>query len=869
MPNPPLRTLVRLAVAAAALSALLSSLTVQIRSTGAVPGDEFEAAGVLYGALPWLIPMSRLLAALVGLWVLWHAVRDSTALIRGARVGAGIALAIAPWVGTPGFIIVATFLLWWAGTRTVARDLEATDGDRAVRQRDIARALADPGRGAFARWWLVVGLLTTAGALLVTLAESYAYTADFAPRLFRFESLSPYRLRLIGLSAQFGMGLGLAYFIPILVVRRLARRAGPLGGRALLRFALVLALTACGYVAVAMAAHVGPEIWKTGVWPHAIALLALLFVLWHHTVLAAFLSTGFRLPGDAAPTPARVWTLAATSLLLPPMDWRNRTRAAGVRAHYLTCALWAVLWLAFLVHTSYPELEDFRSQFIFIGVFTAIHVVVMGLLSLLFALRAEWTRRTERRVVFGLSGLALLCLVLGVLPLRGDEPLILHEYSRFGWVVKKASLKELLFGFDSLGNNPGGHTFEFHGPGDGRFPAEVPAILQARRPPIVFIMWDAGRPDRMGCYGYHRDTTPHADALAADAIVFDRAYSASTATTCGVRHIMTGMYSSRYMLSTQHHPFFVHALRRHGYDRVLVTAFGTDFNGVSIDAFERSGPPPATDGARFEHLTRHPRGLNRELPDSVKTQSVIDAWKAVHRERGSLDRTFTWLHLTGAHFPWFNENPVKDYGTDNDALYDGEVAKVDALTGNALRSLKSLGAYDDAIIVLLADHGTGLMEHGRWAGFLPYEEQLRIPLIIKMPGLPPRRIPHPVTTIDLAPTLVGLFEPKMENPYHGVSVLGLMNGRATRVGRRDFVALCAFEDAYALFEDNRWKLHYHRSEGYSLLFDLEADPGELRNLLEERPDVAQRLTDKLGAWLHAGRGRFSHPHHYWEWSFSR
>lgn len=857
----------RAAFAAAAPTLLLVSLTKTVRATGAVPGDEFHAAGLLYGALSWLGPASVGLALAAGLLMGLGALRAPMACPRG-RVLLAVAAAAtmaAPLLATPWLVILATTCLAVRGAGTARARLAESAGPRRERLVAISASLASLAPRTLVRWAFVLSLLAAAGALLITLAESFVYTRRFAPELFPSEALLPYRWHLAELSAAFGLGLGIAYLVPIISVSLLIRRAGgaerPTG---VLVLATVVSGTMFLYLGAATFVHVGSEIIATGCLPHTIGYLLLVMSHVVSTVLRTFTALDYEIPGGA-PTPGRLWAIAAGATLTFPLTWLG-ARARALRDHpralFLLSAVAAAFWVTLLVWTSYPDLEDFRSQFIFIGVITAVHVLVVGLLALAFA-ATRGGRRLSRPVLVA-SMLALVTLLASsARTVADDRALILNEYSRFGYVVKKASLRELFHGYSLGYEEPSGrHTFEPHGPGEERLPSTVPAPLKGKTPPIICILWDAARPDRMGCYGHDRDTTPFGDELAKDSVIFDNAYSMATATTCGVRHIMTGRYSTRYMLAKDHDPFFVHDLRKHGYDRFLVTAFGSDFNGVSIESWERNGPPPETDGSRFEHLTRHPEGLNREIPEPRKAAKMIEAWRKVHAERGSLDGTFSFLHFTGAHFPWYNRDAVKDFGTGYKDLYDGELAKVDALTGKALQCLKDLDQYDDAIILLFADHGTGLREHGRWAGFLPYEEQLRIPLLIKMPGVTPRRVGGPVGTIDFAPTLLGLFEPGAENPYDGVSLMPLLTGEADRLQRRHAVSLCAFEDAYALIEDGRWKLHYHRSEGYALLFDLRNDPMERRNLYNTEPEVAERLEGVLGDWLWKGRGKWGHPHHY-------
>jgi choline-sulfatase len=478
----------------------------------------------------------------------------------------------------------------------------------------------------------------------------------------------------------------------------------------------------------------------------------------------------------------------------------------------------------------------------------------------LFSLRPEaaapWL---GRKVLGGLLAAQTLLALLAWVPLSSDCALILHEYSRFAYVIKNGALSTWTTPKDQLGYTSvaGRAPFEYHADyrtTSGDSPAE--AAVPAERPPIVVVLWDAARPDHMGCYGYDRPTTPHADRLAAESIVFDSAYSMATATTCGVRHILTGQYSSRFMLETDHDPFVVHRLRELGYRDFFITAFGSDYNGVSLDSFLRKGPKPDSDGSRFLNVSAHPLGLNREVGDGLKVEGVIAAWEDRMESHGSLDGTFTWLHFTGCHFPWSKPDSVPDFGDEAVDLYDAEMAQVDALTGRALDALRSMGEYDDALILLLADHGTGLGEHGRLGGFLPYEEQIRIPMLLHLPGGAAQRVSRPVASIDVAPTLVEWLQPQGSPTFHGVSLL------ATEVERNSIVSLCAFEDAYALIEEGRWKLHYHRDQGYAALFDLEMDPGERDNLVEEMPERYERMLSSLGAFLWQGRGSYGNPHFY-------
>src|SRR5690606_36680160 len=118
-------------------------------------------------------------------------------------------------------------------------------------------------------------------------------------------------------------------------------------------------------------------------------------------------------------------------------------------------------------------------------------------------------------------------------------------------------------------------------------PQAAESYYRERRPLIIVLVWDAARHDHMSAYGYSRATTPAASALAKESIVFTQARSSASATSASLRHLFSGMLSSRYMLATDHHPFFTGDLYDVGYDWFLLNILGSDYNGVSREALLR------------------------------------------------------------------------------------------------------------------------------------------------------------------------------------------------------------------------------------------------------------------------------------------
>lgn len=675
----------------------------------------------------------------------------------------------------------------------------------------------------------------TASALLLGLLESWCFTSRFVPGLVTTEQLTAYQsglgemALLIGLQAA---ALGIGGLLAVAGAIRLAPRrsraicAVALGGGAALLLTGLIHLT------------LNAELTELGLWPAVIGAATCLGGL-------AACSVARQL-GAQTPRPGR--DLADTLTSLP-------ARLVGGTPKLVVVA--AIL-LGALAPALYPEVEDFRMQ-----LFPSLALAAILVFAL--ALGAIGRASGRPRTTLAISG---GCLVLAALslPLAANAPdaaLVAHEYSRFGSLVTDLPATRWLSHLEEIGiDDPGTPPWPHHTSGTEHLP-ELPDGVPAPggRPPIIIVLWDAARPDRCSAFGYARPTTPNLRRLADRSLSFERAYSTATATTAAVKGLLSGRYSTRYMLASGHPPFLTRDLADAGYDHFIVTVTGNDHNGVSGEAFRRGWEPG-------EHLTFEDlefENLDGAELDATKTTALLDALRRRKSVAGSLDRTFAYLHLLGTHIPWTGDGSPVEFGDTTADRYDEEMAKADALLGRLLDGLTKLGVKERAVLVVTADHGSGLGEHGKTAGYLMYEEQIRVPLILHIPGVPHRRIQDPVGSIDVAPTLMNLLRPGQPHRYHGRSLLPLAVGDV--LPPRPFVSFCAFRDSYALFDEMfRWKLHHHRGRGYEALFDLEADPRERKNLITERADIAAKLRRMLDGFLWEGRDSYGNPYHYRAWA---
>jgi len=399
------------------------------------------------------------------------------------------------------------------------------------------------------------------------------------------------------------------------------------------------------------------------------------------------------------------------------------------------------------------------------------------------------------------------------------------------------------------------------GCGGGARDADPPAWEPAR-PDVILIVVDTLRRDCLGVYGNDGDLTPAADAFAADAVRYERAYSQAPWTTPSVGSLLASRYPQSLGISQRRSAvpeapvLLPESLRDAGYDTGAVVSnlfCSTRWNfGQGFTFFDES---PATG---YEDVT------SGEVTDR--------AIEFVDRERDQ--PFFLWVHYFDPHFlyrlhPEFV--PPSDYeGRINDELpyqkldllqekgltdadiaelrrrYDSEVAYTDHEVGRLLDHLRARGLYDDALIVFTSDHGEAFLEHGVLGhGRSLQQELVHVPLLMKIPGVAPGVVESTVQLVDVAPTVL--------------TRLGLPEPSTGTVGRSLLAGADETESAPAFFStllggDTRGvvtaglKLIEHMPTGRRQLYDLDEDPAEARNLAEEQPETVETLTVLLDAW---------------------
>lgn len=377
---------------------------------------------------------------------------------------------------------------------------------------------------------------------------------------------------------------------------------------------------------------------------------------------------------------------------------------------------------------------------------------------------------------------------------------------------------------------------------EGAAPAAGAATPRGPRFPganVVLITVDALRADHLGVYGYDRPTSPRLDELSHRSIVFEKAYAAVTHTSFSVASLLTGKYA--YSLSRLGllggHETLADVLRRYGYK--------------TAGFF-----PPAVfyvDGERFREYEERRYGFDyvryEPFPEDVDARARTDQVIRFLETEGR-GRVFVWVHYFGPHEPYVDHpevGPPLPFGPRAVDRYDGEIRWVDGEIGRLIDYLAR--TRPNTIVVVTADHGEEFGEHGgAYHGTTLYDEQLRVPLLFALPDGRAARVPGPVSTVDVVPTVLALLDASISPRVRGHDLSPWMEAeRAPPPGA--LPPVFAELDAQKLVAVGTEKLICDGERAYCRLFDLAVDPREVRDRAAERPGRVAELKAALSAWV--------------------
>jgi arylsulfatase A-like enzyme len=362
---------------------------------------------------------------------------------------------------------------------------------------------------------------------------------------------------------------------------------------------------------------------------------------------------------------------------------------------------------------------------------------------------------------------------------------------------------------------------------------------------FLIVSFDALRADAMGIYGYDRDTSPNLDQFARESLLFDTAYTASPTTPTSFAAAFTGQYPYRVFIGWNLIPSVTLAglLQENGF-----YTFGL-FNNIQL--------------AEERHFNQ---GFEKYAVVTSPDEKVLAEAKQLLNEAAG-QRFFGWIHFISPHSPYeYREMSSQLAGLEDEGryamttggdfdvaneqeltrvrnLYDGEIYFGDDLFRQLMEHVESLGLMDNTVIIVTSDHGEEFMEHGQLQHNAVYEELVRIPLMIRHPGLKESaRTDVPYVNVDLLPTIAAMAGIEPPGNIDGIDLFHAFDADRFRLSA-------------SMTNNKRYEIANEQSadklilgctpEFREELYDLEMDPGEKNDLILDKPQLAGMLSDAM------------------------
>jgi len=414
-----------------------------------------------------------------------------------------------------------------------------------------------------------------------------------------------------------------------------------------------------------------------------------------------------------------------------------------------------------------------------------------------------------------------------------------------------------------------------------------------RRPNIIFVMIDTLRADAVGAYGNPRNNTPTIDRWATEGVLFERVITAAPWTQPSIASIFCSYYPTVHKVTSYRQAYNSSVL---GMERVAV--FGDQFETLA-ELLSENGY--ATAGFVANPFMYREYGFAQGFDHFDTSFAENDTHGDVVNEAAFswLDQRdpsrpfFLFLHYMDVHGP-YNASPelldpllewadgvsekrrltkieldrlkhlrpipriyredrdrhdrLKDYREYWVARYEAGARQMDLYLAQLQARLESLGVWEDALLVVMSDHGEALCEIGIWEhGYSVHESEAQVPLILRWPEVLPAdvRVAQPVRTIDLMPTLLDGLGLSAPDGIQGRSLIRLIAGDAPDETPPQFIESVKLgKEQKALYLDG-WKLTVVPATDAVQLCDLGPDPDEQRDLSRTEPEKLKQLSRVL------------------------
>ena len=422
--------------------------------------------------------------------------------------------------------------------------------------------------------------------------------------------------------------------------------------------------------------------------------------------------------------------------------------------------------------------------------------------------------------------------------------------------------------------------------------AGAAAMLQPRRPNILFVFADQLRAQSVGCYGNGEAQTPHLDRLAAQGILFENTLANSPVCCPARANMMTARYThSNGMVANdlrlrEGETTIAEVLARAGYRTGFIGKWHLD-GGPRLPGFVPPGPRRqgfefwAANECSHSHFdTQYFRDTAQPIPiRKFEAEAWTDLAIEFLRNSRKDGRPFFLTMAPGPpHDPYgapeqymqmydpakltmrpnWRKAGARTPGPEQIAAYYAATTAVDHEMGRLMRALDELGLAEETIVLFSSDHGDMLGSHGQRLKRKPWEESIRIPGILRYPARvrAGRRTDALFTHVDFAPTLLSLCGLPAAREMQGSDLSqAALTGKAAGPDSAFFQIFGPYagdgtEDGWRGVRTHRYMYARYRTRPW-VLYDLEADPYQMKNLAGEKSAAAVQaeMEDRLVAWM--------------------
>lgn len=389
---------------------------------------------------------------------------------------------------------------------------------------------------------------------------------------------------------------------------------------------------------------------------------------------------------------------------------------------------------------------------------------------------------------------------------------------------------------------------------------KIESMLINERPNIILITISSLRADHVGCMGYERDTTPNFDEFARDGVLFERVYATSSWQMPAVGSIFTGKMPKEHGATHINNKLkdecrtIAEILKEKGY---FCAGFSCNPRlksengfGQGFDMYDDYSVEMMLESLNFG-------GENKVNINQARTNDLINDAVIRWIEKNAHPRFFLFVHYYDTHWDYLPPGPYdkmfsdkyegdidgkliskeplySNRPSDEDvqqiiALYDGEIRATDEDLGELLEVLDDNGLMSKSVFIIMGDHGEQFYEHGNTSHHGLYEELLRVPMAVSVPG--------------------GEKGVKFDGLVSGFDVMGMMLEYAGIEPPKNKVKDVVFaeysggaiEDSFAGIGE-RYKYYYKDGQG-GVIFDLEEDAGEIKPIKDNFNDEMKKLKE--------------------------